>query len=145
MYKNSLSLYFFEKRIDLTRNYSGHSYGVLLWVKLFIEYIIKGKLRIHKTTMECIMLPLRQNLSQGQAGLSSAGMYGALNFYSFMWGFEVSVSMHVGVGRQLSGVSCHCGSGCWVLGVALGFSLVQAALPLSHLNGYRMDIYLKLV
>lgn len=38
-----------------------------------------------------------------------------------------------------------CGSGCWVLGVVLGISLVQAALPLSHLNGSGMDIYLKLV
>lgn len=92
--------------------------------------------------MECMMLPLRQTLSQGQAGLSSAGMYGALNFYSFMWGFEVCVSMHVGVGRRLSGVSCLLWE--WMLGagVALGISLVQAALPLSHLNGYRMDIYI---
>lgn len=64
--------------------------------------------------------------------------------FFFMWGFEVCVSMHVGVGRRLSGVVC-CGSGCWVLGVALGISLVQAALPLSHLNGSGMDIYLKLV
>lgn len=64
--------------------------------------------------MECIILPLRQNLSQGQAGLSSAGMYGALNFYFCMWGFEVCVSMHVEVRRWLSGVSCLVWK--WVLG-----------------------------